>query len=222
MEFENKNSDKKIFGLIGYPLSHSFSQKYFTDKFDKENIENIEYHLFQLNEIVEIEKLIQEHPNIAGLNVTIPYKEAVLKHLDEINKEAAKVGAVNVIKIRNGKRIGFNSDIYGFEHSLLNFLNFKTALKALVLGTGGALKAISYVLKKLGIEFQFVSRTKEEGQLTYRELSPPIISDHKLIINCTPLGTYPNVDQCPSLPYEHISSSHYFYDLVYNPPISLF
>ncbi|HFA51343.1 MAG TPA: shikimate dehydrogenase [Bacteroidetes bacterium] len=211
-----------LYGLIGYPLSHSFSKKYFSEKFANGQLDGHRYELFPLQSIDELPKLIAENSRLIGLNVTIPHKQAVFKYLDEIDSEAASIGAVNVIKIKNGKLKGYNSDVYGFEKSLLSLLGKNTELNALILGTGGASKAVRYILDKLKIPSQFVSRTKKNGQLIYAELNPEIIKNHRLIINTTPLGTYPDILSCPNIPYQFISKNHFLFDLVYNPPETLF
>ncbi len=213
-------------GLIGYPLSHSFSKKYFAEKFAKANISNFDYELFPIEQIADLPNLIKQTPNLLGLNVTIPYKVQVIPYLDEIEEEAEKVGAVNTIRFENGKLKGYNTDIYGFEHSLLDLLQSSSKplnqLKALVLGTGGASKAVVHVLDKLEIFSQLVSRSKKNNVLTYDSLDTAKFKDYNIVINTTPLGTYPNVQSCPLLPYDAIQPYHYFYDLVYNPAESLF
>ncbi len=213
-------------GLIGYPLSHSFSKKYFADKFAEANISDFNYELYPIEQITDLPKLIQQTPNLLGLNVTIPYKVQVMPYLDEIDAEAAKVGAVNTIKFEQGKLKGYNTDIYGFEHSLLDLIKSSSKpfhqLKALVLGTGGASKAVVHVLDKLDIFSQLVSRTKKNDVLTYDSLDVTKFKDYNIVINTTPLGTYPNAQTCPLLPYDAIQPDHYFYDLVYNPAESLF
>ncbi len=213
-------------GLIGYPLTHSFSKKYFADKFAAANITDFNYELFELEQITDLPNLIAQTPNLLGLNVTIPYKVQVLPYLDEIDAEAAKVGAVNTIKFEQGKLKGYNTDIYGFENSLLDLLKSSTKplhqLKALVLGTGGASKAVVHVLEKLGIFSQLVSRSKKSGVITYDSLDAAKFKDYNIVINTTPLGTYPNIQTCPSLPYDAIVPDHFFYDLVYNPAEPIF
>ena len=228
----------RVFGLIGYPLSHSFSQKYFTEKFQRENIHDAEYKLFPLEDISELPLLLKEQPQLRGLNVTIPYKEAVLPYLHELDETAEAVGAVNCIKInvetqesRNvessftpGSRIlthkltGYNTDVHGFRQSIKPFLEMHHE-RALILGTGGASKAVHYVLKQIGIDCHFVSREPagREKHFSYEQLNQYVMQAFPLIINTTPLGMYPGVDQFPPLPYEHITSSHLLYDLVYNP-----
>lgn len=219
-------STEKLFGLIGFPLTHSFSKKFFSEKFKRENLSHCRYELFPLANIAELTNLLAEQPNLVGLNVTIPYKQAVIPFLDSLDEEAQAIGAVNVIRIQAEKLSGHNSDAYGFEKSLLEllgqFFSEKPELRALILGTGGASKAISFVLKKLDIPYQYVSRTSSPDVLTYRELTSETIESHRLIINCTPVGTFPKVDECPQLPYDAIGKNHFLYDLVYNPAESLF
>ena len=207
-------------GLIGFPLSHSFSVQYFSDKFKQENIRGYEYKNYPIQQIGGLEDLIRDEPELLGLNVTIPYKEQVVPWLDRIDETARKIGAVNTLLIsREGESVtleGFNTDVYGFRESLIPLLDPEPGA-ALVLGTGGASKAIEYVLGELGISCQFVSRRPEGGQLHYRELCLPVFRQHKLIINTTPLGTYPDVSAFPDIPYDMITSEHILYDLVYNP-----
>ncbi len=214
-----------IFGLLGKNISHSFSPGYFNDKFKRENI-NAEYKLFDLDNVEDILHVIEVNPGLKGFNVTIPYKTEIKKYLDEIDDSAKSVGAVNVVKIfrrEDGYILkGFNTDIIGFKKSLQPLLKDKSDVKALVLGTGGASKAVEYVLKELGIPSLFVSRRKKDGVLTYDELNRDIIKNHKLIVNTTPVGMYPDVDIAPGIPFEHISSSHVLYDLIYNPVETLF
>jgi len=211
----------KTYGLIGYPLEHSFSGKYFAEKFEKENIANCEYQLFPLENIQEFDRLKEQ--DIAGLNITIPYKEQVIPYLDQLDEHAKAIGAVNVIQFKNGITKGYNSDYYGFKDSLLNFLPKGFNSKALILGTGGASKAIKQVLLDLSISFKVVSR-KKGFDLTYEELNsqPDLFQDFHLIINTTPLGTYPKVEQKLGLPYEALTEHHYLYDLVYNPSETAF
>ncbi len=214
----------KLYGLIGYPLSHSFSKRHFSNKFEVEGIADSNYELFPLETIEDFKALLLAQPDLVGLNITIPYKQAIFPYLDEIETEAAEVGAVNTIKFQNGKLKGFNTDVFGFELSLVKLLEGaeKSNLQALVLGTGGAAKAIKYVLAKLGIGFKSVSRSRKKGDLTYGDLDEELLSTHQLIINTTPLGTAPNIDTAPNLPYEYIGAKHYCYDLVYNPKRTLF
>lgn len=214
----------KTYGLLGYRLSHSFSKNYFNQKFESEGID-AQYLNFELDDINQIMEVLSEYPNICGLNVTIPYKEEVIQYLDEIDDDAKQIGAVNVIKIiRNGndfKLKGFNSDIIGFNQSIAPLLNSEHD-KALVLGTGGAAKAVAYVLKKLGLEVQMVSRRKSATTLIYEELTKATILSHKVIVNTTPLGMFPKVDECPDIPYRFLTKAHVCYDLIYNPDKTLF
>jgi shikimate dehydrogenase len=211
------------FGLIGYPLSHSFSQKYFSEKFQREGIRDAIYLNFPLPSIEELTPLIRSEPSLNGLNVTIPYKEKVLAFLDFEDEIVNQTGACNCIKIKNGQRYGFNTDVMGFEQSLMKGLNPGHA-RALILGTGGASKAVEFVLRKLGIGYRIVSRknTGRPGLIQYQELDAAIIRSHTLIVNTTPVGMYPNIEECPPIPYQFIGSSHYLFDLVYNPAKTLF
>ena len=216
----------KQFGLIGYPLSHSFSEGYFTEKFRKEGISGCNYKALPIDNIDKFPDLIDEYPNLVGLNVTIPYKQQVMQYLDEIKEEAAVVGAVNTVKFeqREGKRYlcGYNSDVYGFEMSLGPMLK-DVHKKALILGTGGASKAVKYVLNKLGIEHISASIEElQENEIRYEDITPEMIGERMVIINCTPLGTYPKVDGYPQIPYEYITSNHVLFDLVYNPEVTRF
>ncbi len=217
-------SKEKLYGLIGFPLSHSFSKKYFTEKFERENIQGCSYDLFPIENIEELPKLIHSFPNLHGLNVTIPYKEMVFDYLDEIDGVAAAVGAVNTIKIENQKLIGYNSDVPGFRDSLLEFIGTQKIhlIKALVLGTGGASKAVCYVLDQLSIHYLTLSKSNTKGDLTYQELNVEYMASHNLIINTTPLGMSPNTDSCPDIPFSFLSSNHFLFDLVYNPKKTLF
>ena len=214
---------KKKYGLIGYPLSHSFSQKYFSEKFQQLKLNNCEYQNFELEKINEFEELIEHNPDIHGLNVTIPYKEEILPYLDLIDKSAEKVGAINVIKFENGKRIGFNSDYFGFKRSIENWIPSDVS-KALVLGTGGASKAVCAVLKDIGIEFISISRTDGEGKISYETLKkkPKLVKQAHLIINTTPLGMSPKIDTAPDIDYKLITVKHYLFDLIYNPSETTF
>ena len=209
-------------GLIGYPLSHTFSPGYFAKKFEKEQIAGWQYDAYSIADIADFPKLWKDIPDLVGLNVTIPYKELVMPYLDELDETAAKIGAVNTIKKVGDKLIGYNTDAFGFESTLLKLLGKNTVQKALILGTGGASKAVKYVLSKHNIAYQFVSRTAKEGRLTYDDVNAEILASHQLIVNTTPLGMYPNIDNCPKLNYNSISKEHYLLDLVYNPPETLF
>lgn len=214
------------YGLIGYPLKHSFSISYFNEKFQSENID-AEYVNFEIPRIEDFMEVVEENPNLRGLNVTIPYKEQVIPYLDELDKDTAKIGAVNVIKIipqgkGDVKLVGYNSDIIGFTRSIEPLLQ-SHHVKALILGTGGASKAVFHGLANLGIEATFVSRTKKNNDiLTYQELTPEIMQEHTVIVNTTPLGMYPNVDACPDIPYDQLTPNHLLYDLLYNPHETLF
>lgn len=208
------------FGLIGYPLGHSFSKKHFSDKFEKEGIE-AEYELYPLEDIEEFPALVKSIKELEGINVTIPYKESVMKFLDEIDEKAAAIGAVNTIKIKDGKLKGYNTDYLGFKTSLVKFIGANpTPTNALILGTGGASKAVQTALSDLGIEFKLVSRRPQEGQLTYEDFNTPTpqhLDTYKLIINTTPLGMAPKIESLPDLPYQQLTTDHFLYDLVYNP-----
>jgi shikimate dehydrogenase len=212
------------FGLIGYPLGHSFSKKYFTEKFSREQIKNCSYENYPLTSIGQLPDLIHSE-NIEGLNVTIPYKSAVIKFLDSIDPEADAVGAVNVIRIERLKEktklAGFNSDIAGIRDTLLPVINSKMR-NALVLGTGGGAKAVCYVLKEINVHYTLISREKKYGCLTYSEISPEIFRKTQLIINTTPLGMYPETGSKPDLKYDQLDSDHILFDLVYNPEITSF
>jgi shikimate dehydrogenase len=215
----------KKFGLIGKTLSHSFSKNYFGEKFEKENITDAQYDLYELANSKDLLGLIDKNKgSLKGLNVTIPYKQEVLPFLKDIDPAAEKIGAVNVLKIANNGDIkGFNSDYYGFKTSLEEFAGEALMnCKALILGTGGASKAVKQALIDLDIPFQYVSRQRSESTIAYEDVTPELLADYKLIINSTPLGMYPKVDTCPAIPYEAISSQHYLYDLVYNPEETLF
>ena len=211
------------FGLIGLPLGHSFSKVYFNDKFEKEGI-NATYELFELQDINEIIAL-KDKADLCGLNVTIPYKEKVIPYLDELDETAAEIGAVNVIKfIRQDGKLklkGYNTDATGFELSIKPYLKPRHK-KALILGTGGVSKAIVYVLRKHGIECTFVSRTAKPGILSYSRLTEEIISDHLMIVNASPVGTYPHNNECPAIPYQFLTPHHFLFDVVYNPYETLF
>ena len=210
------------FGLIGKNISYSFSESYFKNKFEKEHIKDASYQNFDLESISEFNALIKKNNDIAGLNVTIPYKEVIIPYLDSINKTAAKIGAINTIKItKKGNLKGYNTDYYGFINSLEPILK-KHHKNALILGTGGASKAIAYALNKLKINYIYVSRTKTEDNLTYNELNEQIINKHLIIINCSPVGTFPKIQDCPDIPYEFITDRHILYDLIYNPSETLF
>jgi shikimate dehydrogenase len=207
------------FGLIGYPLTHSFSKKYFTEIFSKENID-AEYENYPIEQISMVRSLFTD-PLLEGINVTIPYKEAVIPYMDEVSEAVENIGACNCIVVKNGKTKGFNTDVIGFEKSMEKKLRPINDM-ALVLGTGGAAKAVCYVLKQRSIPYLQVSRTNKPGMISYEEVTPEVLRRHRLVINTTPLGMYPKVNECPLLPYEAITSGHYLYDLVYNPEKTLF
>lgn len=213
----------KKLGLIGYPLSHSFSKGYFAEKFAQENITDFCYDNYAIPTVSEFSKLIKNDGELFGLNVTIPYKEQVIPYLDELDATARDIGAVNTIQISNGRTKGFNTDVYGFKFDLLNLLDRDYAnadineIKALVLGTGGAAKAVRYVLQQLAIPFQTVSRSADKGDLTYSAVDQQVIEAHRLIINTTPLGMSPNLEAAPQLPYDCLTNRHFLYDLIYNP-----
>ena len=211
----------RVYGLIGYPLSHSFSQKYFTEKFEKEGIKDCSYQNFPISKIGEIEIIIDQHPELAGLNVTIPYKEKVIPFLDEFSDEVSEIVACNCIKIEDNRLVGFNTDVPGFEKSFIRKLQ-PFHKEAIVLGTGGASKAIQFVLAKLKIPFIVVSRKPASDELSYEDIDDNIISTHQVIINTTPLGMQPNIHQYPSIPYLSITSQHYLFDLTYNPAKTVF
>lgn len=215
---------EKLYGLLGYPLVHSFSQNYFNQKFESENID-AEYINFEIPDVGMLMEVVAENENLNGLNVTIPYKEQVIPFLDEIDPAAKEVGAVNVIKFirdKDGLRLkGYNSDIIGFTDSIKSLLK-PHHQSALVLGTGGAAKAVSYSLRKLGLDVQLVSRRKSANTLVYEELTKNDLKTHKVIVNTTPLGMYPNVDICPDIPYRYLTPQHLCYDLIYNPDETLF
>ncbi len=211
----------RLFGLIGYPLSHSFSAKYFEKKFASEGITDADYRLFPIENIAEITTLINLHPDLQGFNITIPHKVDILPFLDHISKEAFDVGAVNCIKIdRNISGeilIGYNTDIYGFRQSLIPKLK-PAHQKALILGTGGASKAVCYTLQELGIEYTLVSRSNQnDTTIQYSDLTEMIIKDNLLIINTTPVGMYPDTNSYPAIPYEFVGTNHLLFDLIYNP-----
>ena len=208
-----KQIDK--YGLIGKDISYSFSKKFFTRKFINEGLNNCSYENYDINSISELLEVIND-TKIKGLNVTIPYKESVIELLNHIDPIAKKIGAVNTIKIdKQNKLLGYNTDYIGFKQSLES--NISNQKRALILGTGGASKAIVYALKTLNITTLLVSRKKREESITYEDISNQIIKDHTIIINCTPLGTYPNIEECPKIPYQYITERHLCYDLIYNP-----
>lgn len=214
-------NDKDIYGLIGYPLGHSFSRKFFTEKFQREGI-CAEYRNFEIPEASQLLDVVRNTPNLKGLNCTIPHKQAIIPFLDDLSDEARKIGAVNVVKVMpDGKLKGYNADIIGFMDSISPLLK-PHHRKALVLGTGGASKAVCAGLSKLGLEWVYVSRTPKKGQFTYADLSADIIAQHQVIVNCSPVGMYPHMDEAPALPYDALTADHLLYDLVYNPETTRF
>lgn len=210
------------FGLIGKSLKHSFSPKYFAAKFEREGIKNTHYQAFELTEIGAFLQLQQDYPNLAGLNVTIPYKEEIIPYLDQLAPTAEAIGAVNTIQFKNNQLIGHNTDLIGFQKSLMELLNGSIPKQALILGTGGAAKAVAYSLDQLAIPYKYVSRKPTANQLSYADLNTEVIAKHHLIINTTPLGMYPYIDTAPELAYEGLSAAHFCYDVVYNPEETLF
>jgi len=211
----------KQIGLIGFPLEHSFSQRYFTEKFEREAIENIRYENFPIESVNRFPELLNNHPNLVGLNVTIPYKSAIIPHLDELDEHASQIGAVNTIRIENGRSIGYNTDWLGFKNSLTPHLSSHID-RALLLGSGGAAKGVGYALQNMGIHAQVVSRNPAEDEWVYDKIEAATLNEFPLIVNCTPLGTYPNNEGLPQLPYDALDSNHLLFDLVYNPPITAF
>ncbi len=218
----------KVYGLIGFPLTHSFSKSYFNDKFAAEGID-AEYRNFELPDIGDLMEVFDETPELSGLNVTIPYKQQVIPYMDRLDEEAAKIGAVNVVKIirpDNGAEddftlVGYNSDVIGFRDSIAPLLN-PARKRALILGTGGASKAVARGLETLGVEYLFVSRTARKGVITYSDITPAMMETHKVIVNTTPLGMYPHVDECADIPYDCLTPEHLCYDLLYNPDVTMF
>ncbi|HMP98550.1 MAG TPA: shikimate dehydrogenase [Cyclobacteriaceae bacterium] len=215
---------EKVFGLIGQTLSHSFSKSYFDEKFFRDGIKDHHYELFEIKNIEDFPQFIKDNPNLCGLNVTLPYKEKVMKFLDELDEQAKNIGAVNVIKINKGKLKGFNTDYIAFKNTLDRWIPEKKGLQALILGTGGSSKAIQQALKELKIKFKTVSREAGKGDYTYAELEkdPSIIEKSKLIINATPMGMTPNTTTFPAIRYDLIGKDHYLYDLIYNPARTVF
>lgn len=206
-----------LYGLIGYPLGHSFSRQYFLEKFEREDITGTEYKNFPLEEISAIKELIIKTPGLKGLNITIPYKRSVIEYLDDIAAIPTGVHACNCVKVKNGRCYGYNTDILGFEKALIPKLA-EGQNKALILGNGGATEAVKYVFNKHHIEYKIVSRTIHDGAAyTYQDLNPAILSAHLIIVNTTPLGMHPNVENYPCIPYHAISSYHYLFDMIYNP-----
>ena len=215
----------RTFGLIGFPLGHSFSKKYFTEKFELEGIADCRYELFPMEDITSLVNLLKEDHSLKGLNVTIPHKVKVLPYLNDIDDAARKIGAVNCISIEkrgvDNWLIGYNTDAFGFAESLKPYLK-EHHTKALILGNGGAAKAVKYVLEQLGVSYLSVVRKAISGALLYEEVTPELMNTHQLIINTTPLGTHPNIESAPAIPYHLMTSRHLAYDLVYNPEVTEF
>ena len=213
------------YGLIGYPLGHSFSISYFNQKFQDESIDAV-YENFEIPTIDALPEILDSNPNLRGLNVTIPYKEKVIPFLDSVSPEARAIGAVNVIRVTHEgndiKLKGYNSDVIGFTQSIEPMLDKKWHKKALILGTGGASKAIDYGLRNLGLETVFVSRYERPGTIQYKTITPDVIQEYNVIVNCTPIGMYPKTEECPLLPYEAMDQHTILYDLIYNPDETLF
>jgi shikimate dehydrogenase len=210
------------YGLIGKNLSHSFSKQYFQKKFNDLGLDYLEYANFELNDISEIKTVLSKNPLLRGFNVTLPYKESIIPYMDELSPEARGIAAVNCVNIKNGRLIGHNTDAYGFATSIKPFLEPQHS-RALVLGTGGASKAVVFVLKRLNVEVFFASTSKKrQGTFAYETLNERLFNACKFIINTTPVGMFPNVDECPNIPYECLSSQHLVYDLIYNPEETLF
>ena len=211
----------KRYGLIGHPLKHSLSRHYFNDKFEYEGLDCLYQH-FDLKSLDELQEVMDRYPDLCGFNVTIPYKEAIIPLLDDIDSVAKAVGAVNVVKVTDGKLKGYNTDVYGFEQLLNRAISGKTIEHALVLGTGGASKAVQYVLQQKGIDYALVSRDAAKGDYTYDTLTDDILNQNHLIVNTTPLGMFPHVDDFPDLHYQGLSKKHVLIDLIYNPKETAF
>ena len=211
----------KRYGLIGHPLKHSLSRHYFNEKFEYEGLDCLYQH-FDLKSLDELQEVMDRYPDLCGFNVTIPYKEAIIPLLDDIDPVAKAVGAVNVLKITEGNLIGYNTDVYGFEQLLNRAINGKTIEHALILGTGGASKAVQYVLRQKGIAYALVSRDATKGDYTYDTLTDEILNQNHLIINTTPLGMFPHIDDFPDLHYQGLSKKHVLIDLIYNPKETAF
>ena len=208
------------YGIIGFPLGHSFSKGFFTEKFARESID-AQYLNFEIPDATMLKDVLRENPELRGLNVTLPHKQAVIPLLDELSDEAREIGAVNVIRIRDGRLKGFNSDIIGFSESIKPLLQ-PHHTKALILGTGGASRAIRVGLSRLGIEWTYVTRSPREGMFAYSDLTPEVMKEYTVIVNCSPVGMFPKVDQAPAIPYELLTPKHLLFDCVYNPEDTLF
>ncbi len=213
--------EKHRFGLVGKNISYSFSKGYFTDKFLDLGLEGYSYENFDLQHIDELPELIKSNPDLKGLNVTIPYKQEVIPYLDELDAQAKEIGAVNTIKFEGKRLIGYNTDAYGFRKSIEPFLK-PNHTKALILGTGGASKAIAFVFEQLGIDVTYVSRNPDTSQIGYEDINHSVLENHAILVNCTPLGTHPNIAEKPDVPYSHITEKHLLFDLIYNPEKTAF
>ena len=209
------------YGLIGYPLGHSFSKKYFNNKFETQNLKDCVFELFPIENIASFPELLSAHNDLKGLAVTIPYKETVISFLTSIDEAASEIGAVNCIKITSGITTGYNTDVIGFENSIKPILQ-PHQKKALILGTGGGSKAVQYVLKKMGIEFLLVSRSKNQQHIQYQDINEFICAEYSIIVNATPIGMAPNVDDFPEIPYHLLNTKHLLFDLIYNPEETMF
>ena len=218
---EKTEKEKHRFGLVGMNISYSFSQGYFTQKFKTLGLVHHTYENFDLQNIDEIQSLFENTKDLKGLNVTIPYKEAVIPFLNSLSKKSEKIGAVNTVRITKNGMKGYNTDVYGFRKSIEPYLR-EHHKKALILGTGGASKAVAFVFNELGIPFLFVSRSPTDGQLSYSDLKENMLEKHTIIVNCSPLGTFPNVDEKPDIPYVSLSPRHLLFDLIYNPEKTAF
>jgi shikimate dehydrogenase len=207
---------ERLYGLIGYPLSHSFSKRYFTEKFEKENIAGCRYELFPIKSVNDLRNIIHNNPTLCGLNVTIPYKETVIPFLHNMTDAVHQIGACNCIQIFDGKLTGYNTDVIGFEKMILPYLKPYHS-KALILGTGGAAKAVAWVFNKLGLEYIYVSRDAGMNKISYSDIDASLMDAHKIVVNTTPLGMAPNTEGVPEIPFDYISSEHLFIDLIYNP-----
>lgn len=219
---EQEHEKNRKFGLIGKNISYSFSKKFFTEKFEKSALSGYSYENFDLSTIAQFPKLLRENPDLAGLNVTIPYKEKIIPYLHKLSKKATQIGAVNCIKFtKKGTLKGYNTDFYGFKKSLQPLLK-PHHQKALILGTGGASKAVAFALQELGILYTFASRNKTENALDYKYINATTFDNYQIIINCTPLGTFPSVGEFPPIPYDYFSPEHIAFDLIYNPEETAF
>ncbi|GLB53704.1 shikimate 5-dehydrogenase [Neptunitalea chrysea] len=221
MENELEKKYKHLFGLLGQNIDYSFSRGYFNRKFENENRTDFFYTNFDIPEISQFPDILKTHKNITGFNVTIPYKESVIPYLDDLDATAKAIGAVNTIQVKDGKLIGYNTDYYGFLKAIQPLLT-KNHTKALILGTGGASKAVAYVMSLLKIKYKFVSRSPKLKQFAYTDLNKEIIQHYKVIINTTPVGTFPNIEDKPSISYNHITNEHLLFDLIYNPEKTTF